>query len=109
MLSRLGTVFSMRRSVSTLLPRMPHTRFGLWCWQVAHLPTLPMYSIWQRSIIPWDNFKPIWPDILFGAMMGVLWMGSMAIYGTATTFLGSLGASLGRSIFQISIILTANI
>jgi len=36
-------------------------------------------------------------------------MGSVAAYGTATTLLGVLGASIGRSIYQICIILTANV
>lgn len=57
----------------------------------------------------WTKFAPAWPDIFFAASMGVLWMGATAIYGTATTFLGVLGASLGWGIFQICIILTANI
>jgi L-rhamnose-H+ transport protein len=55
------------------------------------------------------NFIPVWPQILTGTMMGVLWMGSVAAYGTATTLLGLLGASIGWSIYQISMILTANI
>lgn len=41
--------------------------------------------------------------------MGVLWMGSVAAYGTATTLLGVLGTSIGWSIYQICIILTANV
>ena len=56
----------------------------------------------------WSKFFPAWPDLLLGSLMGILWMGSTAIYGTATTFLGLLGASVGWSIFQICIILTAN-
>ena len=57
----------------------------------------------------WGNFAPVWPQILTGTIMGVLWMGSVAAYGTATTLLGVLGASIGWSIYQISMILTANI
>jgi L-rhamnose-H+ transport protein len=57
----------------------------------------------------WANFTPVWPDVLLGSIMGILWMASIAVYGTATTFLGLLGASVGWSIFQICIILTANI
>jgi L-rhamnose-H+ transport protein len=68
------------------------------------------YSIWLvfRNQT-WGNFFPIWPQILLGTIMGVLWMGSVAAYGTATTLLGLLGASIGWSIYQISIILTSNI
>jgi hypothetical protein len=57
----------------------------------------------------WGNFIPVWPQNLTGTIMGVLWMGSVAAYGTATTLLGVLGASIGWSIYQISMILTANI
>jgi L-rhamnose-H+ transport protein len=57
----------------------------------------------------WSNFFPLWPQLLTGTLMGVLWMGSVAAYGTATTLLGVLGASIGWSIYQISMILTANI
>jgi L-rhamnose-H+ transport protein len=57
----------------------------------------------------WSKFSPVWPDLLLGSLMGILWMGATAIYGTATTYLGLLGASVGWSIFQICIILTANI
>ena len=57
----------------------------------------------------WANFFPLWPQLLTGTMMGVLWMGSVAAYGTATTLLGVLGASIGWSIYQISMILFANI
>jgi hypothetical protein len=41
--------------------------------------------------------------------MGVLWMGSVAAYGTATALLGVFGASIGWSIYQICIILTSNV
>lgn len=55
------------------------------------------------------QFHPAWPDVGWGALMGLLWMGAVAIYGTATTGLGVLGAAVGWSIFQICIILTANV
>jgi L-rhamnose-H+ transport protein len=55
------------------------------------------------------SFPYVWPQILTGTMMGVLWMGSVAAYGMGTTLLGVLGASIGWSIYQISMILTANI
>jgi len=57
----------------------------------------------------WGNFVPVWPQIFVGTIMGVLWMGSVAAYGTATTLLGVVGASIGWSLYQISMILTSNI
>jgi L-rhamnose-H+ transport protein len=68
------------------------------------------YAVWLvRRNRSWGNFFPLWPEILAGTIMGALWMGSVAAYGTATTLLGVLGASIGWSIYQICIILTANI
>jgi L-rhamnose-H+ transport protein len=42
-------------------------------------------------------------------IMGLLWMGSVAIYGMATTLLGILGAAIGWSIYQICVIVMANV
>ena len=69
-----------------------------------------LYPLWllQRNKT-WANFRPVWPEITLGMIMGVLWMGSVAIYGMATTLLGVLGASIGWSIYQICIIVMANV
>jgi len=68
-----------------------------------------LYPLWllQRNKT-WTNFRPVWPEITLGMIMGLLWMGSVAIYGTATTLLGVLGASIGWSIYQICIIFMSN-
>ena len=82
-------------------------------WPIAlfggSLPNLAYAGWLMYRNKSWGNFIPVWPQILTGTMMGVLWMGSVAAYGTATTLLGMLGASIGWSIYQISMILTANI
>lgn len=69
-----------------------------------------LYPLWllQRNRT-WINFVPVWPEITLGMIMGLLWMGSVAIYGMATTLLGVLGASIGWSIYQICIIVMANV
>jgi L-rhamnose-H+ transport protein len=82
-------------------------------WPIAlaggAVPNL-LYALWLlQSKKSWANFRPVWPEILLGAAMGALWMGSVAIYGTSTTLLGVVGASIGWSIYQICIILTANV
>jgi len=47
---------------------------------------------------------------LFGLVMGVLWFGSTAIYGTATShFSSGIGPILGWPLFMSSIIVTSNI
>ena len=69
-----------------------------------------LYPLWllQRNKT-WINFVPVWPEITLGMIMGFLWMGSVAIYGMATTLLGVLGASIGWSFYQICIIVMANV
>jgi L-rhamnose-H+ transport protein len=82
-------------------------------WPVAlaggAIPNLSYALFLAQTKRSWSYFVPAWPDLLLAVIMGALWMGSMAIYGTATTFLGPLGASIGWSIFQICIIFTANV
>jgi L-rhamnose-H+ transport protein len=91
--------------------KAPDAPYAVWPIALAGgaVPNL-VYGFWlvvrNKS---WDNFFPVWPQILLGTIMGVLWMGSVAAYGTATTLLGLLGASVGWSIYQISMILTSNI
>lgn len=91
--------------------KAPDAPYAVWPIALAGgaVPNLA-YSVWLLiRNATWANFVPIWPQVLLGAVMGVLWMGSVAAYGTATTLLGLLGASVGWSIYQISIILTSNI
>jgi L-rhamnose-H+ transport protein len=82
-------------------------------WPIAlaggAVPNLAYAILLANKKKSWRKFQRVWPDLLLGSVMGILWMGSIAIYGTATTYLGVLGASVGWSIFQICIILTANI
>jgi L-rhamnose-H+ transport protein len=41
--------------------------------------------------------------------MGGLWMAAFALYGVSSAYLGKLGTSAGWAIFQIFMILTANL
>ncbi len=67
------------------------------------------YSIYLlRRNRTWGRFRSIFPDIWFPILMGVLWMGAIAVYGTAAAFLGALGTSVGWGLFQIFMIMTAN-
>jgi L-rhamnose-H+ transport protein len=82
-------------------------------WPVALLggliPNLA-YSIYLLSRNhTWNRFKTFFPDFWFAALMGVLWMGAMAVYGTSSSFLGALGTSVGWGLFQIFMIMTANL
>jgi L-rhamnose-H+ transport protein len=82
-------------------------------WPVALLggliPNLA-YSIYLLSKNrTWNRFAAFLPDFWFAALMGVLWMGAMAVYGTSSSFLGALGTSVGWGLFQIFMIMTANV
>jgi len=58
----------------------------------------------------WSLFRgPILRDASLAALMGVLWMGAMAVYGVASVCLGALGTSVGWGLFQIFMIMTANL
>jgi L-rhamnose-H+ transport protein len=69
------------------------------------------YSFWLLSRNrTWTNFTRAWhPDVWFGCLMGGLWMGAFAIYGVSSVLLGSLGTSVGWALFQIFMIMTANL
>jgi L-rhamnose-H+ transport protein len=69
------------------------------------------YAVWlltrNRS---WKHFRVEWrPDVWYGCAMGVLWMGAFAVYGVSSVYLGALGTSVGWALFQIFMIMTANV
>ena len=69
-----------------------------------------VYSIYLLSKNrSWGNFRHRRPETWLAGLMGVLWMGAVAIYGMATAFLGALGTSVGWALFQIFMIMAANL
>ena len=50
-----------------------------------------------------------WHDAALATLMGLLWMGAVAVYGVASVYLGNLGTSVGWGLFQIFMIITANL
>lgn len=50
-----------------------------------------------------------WHDAALATLMGLLWMGAVAVYGVASVYLGSLGTSVGWGLFQIFMIITATL
>ena len=46
---------------------------------------------------------------LFGALMGLLWTGSVALYGAASTRMAAMGPVLGWPLFMSAIIISSNI
>ena len=48
-------------------------------------------------------------DAFLSLLMGLLWIGAVAIYGLSTRYLARLGDSAGWAIYQIAMVLTANL
>ena len=87
---------------------------GYAVWPVALLGGLipnAAYSFWLLSRNhTWKYFRGAWlPDVWSGCAMGILWMGAFAIYGVSSVYLGALGTSVGWALFQIFMIITANL
>ena len=87
---------------------------GYAVWPVALfgglIPNLA-YALWLlRRNGTAACFRKNWlPDAFMGGLMGLLWMGAFAMYGVSSVYLGSLGTSVGWALFQIFMIMTANL
>jgi L-rhamnose-H+ transport protein len=66
-------------------------------------------SLWKKNRSFRLFFEPgtgsYW---LLGALMGVLWMGSIALYGAASAAMGSMGPVLAWPLFMSAIIITSS-
>jgi L-rhamnose-H+ transport protein len=68
------------------------------------------YTVWLLSRNrSWKRLGRGVHDALLSTLMGLLWIGAVAIYGLSTRYLGDLGDSAGWAIYQIAMVLTANI
>lgn len=85
----------------------------IWCWAMtsAFVPTL-LYCLyrmhknrsWNRFVLP--GAGPSWGLAL---LMGILWSGSIAVYGIALSGLGRMDASIGWPVLMMSTIITGNV
>ncbi len=87
---------------------------GCAVWPIALLGGLipnATYSLWLLSRNhTWKHFKCArCLDLWLGCLMGILWMGAFAVYGISSAYLGVLGTSVGWALFQIFMIMTANL
>jgi L-rhamnose-H+ transport protein len=57
----------------------------------------------------WGYFSADPREILNPVLGGSVWMMAIAIYSSATTFLGVLGVSVGWALFQILVVLSGNL
>jgi L-rhamnose-H+ transport protein len=66
--------------------------------------------LWRRNK-SWNLFALAGTRVywLFGVIMGLLWTGSLAVYGAASTRLAAMGPILGWPLFMSVIIITSNV
>jgi L-rhamnose-H+ transport protein len=57
----------------------------------------------------WGFFSKKYGEIIFPTMMALMWMGGIALYSSATTFLGTLGVSIGFAMFTITMIICSQL
>jgi len=57
----------------------------------------------------WKMLKHTAGDAFLSLLMGLLWIGAVAIYGVSTRYMGKLGDAAGWAIYQIAMVLTANL
>ena len=53
----------------------------------------------------WGYFNKKYGEMVYPALMALMWMGGIALYSSATTFLGTLGVSIGFAMFTITMII----
>jgi L-rhamnose-H+ transport protein len=82
-------------------------------WVIALLGGLPVNLLYCVYLLSrnkrWGAFAVLSFDWLGAVLMGVLWMGSIALYGVGTTRLGPSGAAIGWGLFSILVVLAANL
>ena len=55
----------------------------------------------------WGNFRMgFLPELLYPMLSACLWMAGIALYSSGTTYLGSLGVSIGFAVFMITMIVS---
>ncbi len=57
----------------------------------------------------WGNFASKPGELAYPVLGGSVWMIAIAVYSSATVFLGILGVSVGWAVFQITLILSGNL
>jgi L-rhamnose-H+ transport protein len=57
----------------------------------------------------WGNFRGGIREVFNPALAGLMWMGGIALYSSATTFLGILGVSIGFALYMIVVVLSGQL
>jgi L-rhamnose-H+ transport protein len=84
--------------------------FAVWPVALAGglIPNLAYTAYLLLKNRSWRNLSSSLHDGSLSLLMGLLWIGAVAIYGLSTRYLGRLGDSAGWAIYQITMVLTAN-
>ena len=53
----------------------------------------------------WSYFGKKFGEVAYPTLMALMWMGGIALYSSSTTFLGTLGVSIGFAMFTITMII----
>jgi L-rhamnose-H+ transport protein len=53
----------------------------------------------------WGYFGKKFGEVIYPTLMALMWMGGIALYSSSTTFLGTLGVSIGFAMFTITMIM----
>lgn len=89
-----------------------HAAYAVWPVALAGglVPNLVYCLYLLRKNRTWNRFGGPWlHDGWLAVLMAIFWMGAMALYGEASVYLGALGTSVGYGLFQIFMIMTANL
>ena len=82
-------------------------------WVVALLGGLPVNLLYCAYLLvrnrTWGMFAAKSDDWLASILMAAMWMGSIAVYGIATTRLGTLGTAVGWGLFSIFVVFAATL
>lgn len=84
-------------------------------WSVILLPVFLWNFLYSGYLLRKNKTMPLFREPgtshywALAILMGVLWMGGMAAYGSGALALGKLGTSMGWILFMSSMIMTANI
>ena len=90
-----------------------HASNPIWCWTMtcAFVVTVLYCACLMSKDRGWRRYLLRGTGFYWGLaiLMGLLWSGSIALYGVALSKLGPLGPSLGWPILMISTIITGNL
>ena len=90
-----------------------HASNPIWCWTMtcAFVVTLLVRACLMIKDRGWQRYLRRGTGFYWGLaiLMGLLWSGSIAVYGIALSMLGPLAPSLGWPILMISTIITGNL